>query len=60
MSKRTYIECDICGRVIGGDGLSTRIKGERRFPFLSGSCKVDICGNCINKIAELVIKEKEA
>ena len=59
MSKVNYIECDICGGKIGSDGLTTRIKGERYIPLLSGSYKVDICGNCILKISELVNKEKE-
>lgn len=59
MSKVTYIECDICGNKVYSDGLKTMVKGERYYPLLSGSCKVDICGKCILKISELVNKEKE-
>lgn len=60
MSKVTYITCDICGNKVYSDGLKTMVKGERELPFFSGSYKVDICGNCILKISELVNKEKEA
>jgi hypothetical protein len=59
MSKVNYVECDICGDKIYGGGLTTRIKGKRYFPLVSGYCKVDICNKCINKISELVNKEKE-
>ena len=60
MSKVTYIACDICGNKVYSDGLKTMVKGERYYPLLSGSYKVDICGDCILKISELVNKEKEA
>ena len=59
MSKVTYIACDICGNKVYSDGLKTMVKGERYFPFFEASYKVDICGNCILKISELVNKEKE-
>ena len=60
MSKVKFMICDICGGRIGSNSLTTRIKGKRRIPFLSGSYEVDICEDCIHKISELVNKERRA
>ena len=60
MSKVKFMKCDICGGIIYSDSLTTRIKGKRRIPLLSGSYEVDICKDCIQKISELVNEERRA
>ncbi len=64
MSKVSYIQCDICGFDIADKTkehryLVVKIRGRTFFQGGVFTKKYDVCEDCMDKIAEIIIEKPE-